>query len=144
MQRLDRLPVGDIEYDTHHRGLRAAMQAEDMVITAGAAKILRVVAPLDGRQPPHRLVKTRRLIEIGGDKLDAAQAANEARRHRRHPLPSSFFTIAPALEKSIRPEKRSFSAAMVRPMSLSVAASSSLISEEIAEAASISDMRLGR
>ena len=64
--------------------------------------------------------------------------------HRPHPPPSSFFTIALALEKSICPANRSLSAVMVRPMSLSVAASSSLISEEIAEAASMSDMCLGR
>src|SRR5580700_12001248 len=81
MQRLDRLPTGDIEYDTHHRGLRAAMQADDVVIAAGAAKILRVVAPLDRGQTPHRLIEARRFIEIGGNELDAPQAANETLRH---------------------------------------------------------------
>src|SRR5262249_6309104 len=59
-------------------------------------------------------------------------------RGKLHPA-SSFFTIALALEKSIRPAKRSLSAAMVRPMSLSVAASSSLISAEMASPASMSD-----
>ena len=47
--------------------------------------------------------------------------------------------MALALPKSICPAKRSLSAAMVRPMSLSVAASSSLISAEIASPASIFD-----
>ena len=83
MQRIDRLPVGDVEHDAHHRRLRAAMQAEDVVIAAGAAEIVRVVAPLDRRQPPHRLIEARRFVEIGGDELDAAQAANETLRHIR-------------------------------------------------------------
>ena len=60
-----------------------------------------------------------------------------------HPA-SSFFTMALALPKSICPEKRSLSAAMVRPMSLRVAASSSLMSDEIASPASISDNCCGR
>ena len=81
MQRIDRLPVGDVENDTHHRRLRAAMQAEDVVIAAGAAKILRVVALLDRRQTPHRLIEARRFIEIGGNELDASEAANETLRH---------------------------------------------------------------
>jgi hypothetical protein len=59
------------------------------------------------------------------------------------PPPSSFLTSAPALEKSIWPAKRVFSAAMVRPMSFSVAASSSRISDEMASAASRSDIRDG-
>jgi hypothetical protein len=63
---------------------------------------------------------------------------------RTHPPPSSFFTSAPALPKSICPAKRCLSAAMVRPMSLSVAASSSLISAEIASPASTSDICFGR
>jgi hypothetical protein len=57
---------------------------------------------------------------------------------------SSFFTIALALEKSIRPAKRSLSAVMVRPMSLSVAASSSLMSAEMAWPASRSERCCGR
>ena len=83
VQRIDRVPVGDIEHDTHHRRLRAAMQAEDVMIAAGAAKIGRVVARLDRRQTPHRLIEARRFLEIGGDQLDAAHAANETLRHIR-------------------------------------------------------------
>ena len=83
MQRLDRLPVGDLEHDAHHRGLRAAMQAEDVVIAAGAAEIDGVVARFDATQTPHVFVKTRRFVEIGGNELDAAQAADEALRHFR-------------------------------------------------------------
>ena len=58
--------------------------------------------------------------------------------------PRSFFTCAPARDKSIRPEKRCLSAAMVRPMSLMVSASISLIIAEMACAASTSDIFFGR
>jgi len=64
--------------------------------------------------------------------------------HRMSYPASSLFTSALALEKSMRPEKRSLSAAMVRPISFSVAASSSLISAEMASPASRSDKCLGR
>ncbi len=88
-------------------------------------------------------IALRGVVEIGGDESDAVHVANEAWRHARHPA-SSFFTSAPALEKSICPEKRCLSAAMVRPMSFSVSASRSLMSAEMASAASRSDMRLGK
>ena len=68
----------------------------------------------------------------------------QKRKKRANDYPaSSFFTMALALLKSMCPAKRSFSAAMVRPMSLIVAASSSLISPEMASPASISDKCFG-
>jgi hypothetical protein len=142
MQSIDRFAVGDVENDAHHGGLRAAVQPDHVVIARGAAEIARVVSRLDRREVPHAFVKPRRLLQIAGDQIDAAHAADEA-RHLYDP-PRSFFTCAPALPKSICPAKRCLSAAMVRPMSLSVAASSSLISAEIAEAASKSDICFGK
>ena len=95
---------------THsHRGLRTAMQADDMVIGAGAAKIDRIVAPLDRLQAPYGFVEACRLLKIGSDKFDAAQAAHQALRHfgpfplsvgsslpRSRAAPKSFVTDAPA------------------------------------------------
>ena len=86
VQRIDRGPVGDVENDTHHRRLRAAMQAENVVIGASAAKILRIVALLDRRQTPYGFVEARRLFKICCDKFDAAQAAHQALRHFHSPL----------------------------------------------------------
>ena len=60
-----------------------------------------------------------------------------------HPA-NSFFTMALALPKSMRPANRSLSAVMVRPMSLRVAASSSLISAEMASPASMSESCCGK
>ena len=58
MQRVDGFPVGDVEHDADHGWLRAAMQAEHMVMARGAAEIARVVARLDGHQSPYGLVES--------------------------------------------------------------------------------------
>jgi len=81
VQRRDRFPIGDVEHDADHRGLGAALQPKDMVIARGAAEIDGVVAPLDRGEPPYIFIEARRLVEIGGDEIDAAQAANEAVGH---------------------------------------------------------------
>lgn len=148
MQMRDRLPIRDIENDPDHCGLRAGVQTKDMVIGASAAEEAGIVSSVDWLQIPHGFVKTRRLVEIASDEFDTAHAANEAGHQiaprNYEPPPRSFFTCAPALPKSICPAKRCLSAAMVRPMSLSVSASISLIKVEIACAASRSDICFGR
>jgi hypothetical protein len=98
MQLRDRLPIRDIENDPDHRRLRAKVQAKHMVIGASAAEEACPLpalprargrigwGPRDRLQIPHGFVKTRRLVEIAGDKFDATHAANEAGRHVVHAI----------------------------------------------------------
>src|SRR5262249_60822511 len=83
MQGIDALPVGHVEHDADDRRLRAAMQAEDVVVGTGAPEQPRPLACRDRPQAPDALVEPRGLVEIGGDEFDAAHAADDTLRHYR-------------------------------------------------------------
>ena len=148
VQAIDRAAAVNVEHHADHRRSRTAMQAEHMVLTARWRENSASHFASRRALVPYRLVEAARLLEIAGNEFDAAHAADETGCHydspRSYEPPKSFFTCEPALPKSICPAKRCFSAAMVRPMSLSVSASISLIKAEMAWAASMSDIRLGR
>ena len=81
MQGVDALPVRHIERDANDGGRSAAMQAEDVVVRPGPPKQPRAVTRLHRPQAPDVLVELRGLVEIGGDELDAAHAADDTFRH---------------------------------------------------------------
>ena len=80
MQRVDVLPVGEIEHDAHDCGLRSPVQTDEMMVGGAAAEETRVVARLDRREIPYGFVKARCFVEIGDGEVDATHAANETRR----------------------------------------------------------------
>ena len=59
VEKIDRLPIGDVEHDSNYRRLRAAVQAKDMMIGAGAAKIMCVISRLRRRESPGGFIEVR-------------------------------------------------------------------------------------
>ncbi len=78
MQGLDAGAIGDVEHEAPHRGLRAVMESDDMMVTCRAAEEAGIVSRLDRREVPHRFIEARGFLDIAGDEFDAAQTAHKA------------------------------------------------------------------
>src|ERR1700716_734831 len=85
MQAVDGLAIHHVEHDADDGRTLPAMQAENMVISGGAAIEPHPLARMDRRQSPDALVEACGLLEARGHELDAAHAADKTIRHFPRP-----------------------------------------------------------
>ena len=76
MDRVHRLFVGRGKIDAQKLALVALMQAEDVMLVAGAAQIDRAVARRDRFQIPHLGIEALGRLQIGDAEIDAADAVD--------------------------------------------------------------------